>query len=371
MSLIARIYDFMPGQVIQSAQVDNELNQITNLLGGVSTGTEVKLVLNAAATPPLTLNQTGAGRIQEWQQAGTTRIRVNNSGALESLLTTGTAPFIVASTTVVANLNADLLDGVDGASYVTLTGTQTLTNKTLTSPRIGTNILDTNGNELFNLTATASAVNELTYANAATGNPPTVTASGGDTNIGITINGKGTGSIILNTYNVHESTGRILTRAGNGATPSTDSIAFDGTYSHGNPDATPGSGTVTTTLKAMAANVLGRDGDWIEIFVYGISSGANNKAFALAVDGNAIASSGTYTAADAWMVHGVLMRDSSVRIDGRGEIVRGTTPTGPGEFFSGAWDHTAAHNIDLVTTLTTAGQITISRYRIVKHNAPT
>ena len=45
---------------------------------------------------------------------------------------------------------------------VTLTGTQTLTNKTLTSPKIGTSILDTSGNELFKLTATGSAVNELT-----------------------------------------------------------------------------------------------------------------------------------------------------------------------------------------------------------------
>ena len=47
------------------------------------------------------------------------------------------------------------------AGDVTLTGTQTLTNKTLTSPKIGTSILDTNGNELINLTATGSAVNEL------------------------------------------------------------------------------------------------------------------------------------------------------------------------------------------------------------------
>jgi len=58
------------------------------------------------------------------------------------------------------------------ANEVTLTGTQTLTNKTLTSPKIGTNILDTNGNELLTLTATGSAVNELTLANAATGNKP-------------------------------------------------------------------------------------------------------------------------------------------------------------------------------------------------------
>jgi hypothetical protein len=79
------------------------------------------------------------------------------------------------------------------AGFVTLPGTQTLTNKTLTAPKIGTSILDTGGNELFLLTATGSAVNELTYNNASTGNNPTFTASGDDTNIGLNLVPKGTG----------------------------------------------------------------------------------------------------------------------------------------------------------------------------------
>ena len=85
-----------------------------------------------------------------------------------------------------------------GDGDVTLTGTQTLTNKTLTSPKIGTSILDTNGNELFLLTATSSAVNELTFANAATGNAPAFTASGGDTNININLVPKGSGVVQQN-----------------------------------------------------------------------------------------------------------------------------------------------------------------------------
>ena len=82
---------------------------------------------------------------------------------------------------------------VGAAGDVTLTGTQTLTNKTLTSPKIGTNILDTNGNELINFTATGSAVNELTIANAGTGVTGPVISATGETNVGININPKGTG----------------------------------------------------------------------------------------------------------------------------------------------------------------------------------
>ena len=75
---------------------------------------------------------------------------------------------------------------------VTLTGTQTLTNKTLTAPKIGTSILDTNGNELALLTATSSAVNEITLANAATGNGPIISSTG-ETNVDLNLNPKGTG----------------------------------------------------------------------------------------------------------------------------------------------------------------------------------
>ena len=83
---------------------------------------------------------------------------------------------------------------VGEANEVTLTGTQTLTNKTLTAPKIGTSILDTNGNELLLLTATGSAVNELTLANAATGDGPILSATG-ETNVDINLNPKGTGTL--------------------------------------------------------------------------------------------------------------------------------------------------------------------------------
>jgi len=93
--------------------------------------------------------------------------------------------------------NPDIID--IGMGDVTLTGTQTLTNKTLTSPKIGTSVLDTNGNELAKVTATSSAVNEFTIANAATGNDPTLSATGDDTNIDIAIVPKGSGETVFGT----------------------------------------------------------------------------------------------------------------------------------------------------------------------------
>jgi hypothetical protein len=68
-----------------------------------------------------------------------------------------------------------------------------LTSVALTTPKVITGINDVNGNELLKVTATASAVNELTLANQSAGNNPTVTVSGGDTNIGLNLVPKGTG----------------------------------------------------------------------------------------------------------------------------------------------------------------------------------
>lgn len=67
----------------------------------------------------------------------------------------------------------------------------------LTTPKITTSINDANGNEVIKTPATASAVNEITVTNAATGNDPKIEATGGDTNASVRISGKGTGGVIL------------------------------------------------------------------------------------------------------------------------------------------------------------------------------
>lgn len=76
-------------------------------------------------------------------------------------------------------------------------GTSFLTGSSpaITTPKITTSINDANGNEVIKTPATASAVNEITVTNAATGNAVQVATTGGDTNIDLEINPKGTGVI--------------------------------------------------------------------------------------------------------------------------------------------------------------------------------
>lgn len=62
-------------------------------------------------------------------------------------------------------------------------------------------ILDTNGNELLRGSATASAVNDVTLTNAATGNAPALSATGDDTNINLGLTAKGTGLVTVGDRN--------------------------------------------------------------------------------------------------------------------------------------------------------------------------
>ena len=74
-------------------------------------------------------------------------------------------------------------------------------------------INDDSNNEYLQFSKTSSAVNELTIANAATGNAPTLSATGDNTNIGITFTPKGSGQITFNDYSFPAgdgSSGQIL-----------------------------------------------------------------------------------------------------------------------------------------------------------------
>lgn len=107
---------------------------------------------------------------------------------LTTVTITGTLPATL--TTVEVGLQPKTATYLSDSFY---TAVATLTNKTITSPKIGVAILDTNGNEVIETPATASAVNQLEVVNSATGNPVQINAKGDDTNIDLNLGGKGTG----------------------------------------------------------------------------------------------------------------------------------------------------------------------------------
>jgi hypothetical protein len=121
----------------------------------------------------------------------------------------------VSSTLQVYSGSAWQTAAISSTGLVTLTGVETLTNKTLTAPKIANAgfIADANGNEQIKFTTTASAVNELTVTNNATGNNPIISATGGDTNIGIVLTPKGSGEVVIATDDLNYA-GTAVTATG-------------------------------------------------------------------------------------------------------------------------------------------------------------
>tara|TARA_X000001388_G_C2212805_1_gene115865 strand:- start:590 stop:1171 length:582 start_codon:yes stop_codon:yes gene_type:complete len=117
------------------------------------------------------------------------------------------------------NTSANTVDFIDSSVSAEVSGDST--------PQLGGNldtnshniliddahfIADENGNEQIIFQTTTSAVNQFDVQNAATGNDPTITATGGDSNVGLGIVAKGTGVVqITTTMNpTISSTGKAL-----------------------------------------------------------------------------------------------------------------------------------------------------------------
>lgn len=141
-STLSRVTDFIPATPILSGEVDSEFNQIVNLLNGTSTNIKATLDVSDSGDPPLELNQLSTGPILKGLQGGVENFRIRNNGGVRT-----------------------------------------------------PGIYDTNDNEQLLFSLTASAVNEFTIKNAATGNPPEFRATGGDGNISIKLVPFGTGVV--------------------------------------------------------------------------------------------------------------------------------------------------------------------------------
>jgi hypothetical protein len=131
---------------------------------------------------------------------------------------------VFASASDGTNPNIITLAFGSGDGDVTLTGTQTLTNKTLTAPKIADAgfIADANGAEQIIFQTTASAVNEVEITNAATGNAPIIGASG-ETNVDLNLTPKGIGRVTLGAGKIEQ----LAEKATIAATAATGTVNYD------------------------------------------------------------------------------------------------------------------------------------------------
>ena len=185
------------GDTLRAAatKINNNFTEIYAVLGG-KTATDLSASA-ATLTTKITLSDSATGLI---------RFEGTTANAHETTLQ------VVEPT----GDNQIVLPNASG-NVVLDSSTNTLTNKTLTSPTVNTPTInapkisglsgggvlqDSSGNEVLELTKTASAVNHVNLTNNATSNNPKITAKGGDTNVGLELETKGTGKIILNNSHV-------------------------------------------------------------------------------------------------------------------------------------------------------------------------
>ena len=120
--------------------------------------------------------------------------------------------------------NANLTGVITSVGNATSIASQTGTGSTFvvsSSPTITTPVIaqinDASGNETLKLASIASAVNEVTIENAATGNAVHISATGGDASVGLHLAGKGASGYV-NVQDSTDATKRIMFNASGGTT---------------------------------------------------------------------------------------------------------------------------------------------------------
>lgn len=210
----------------------------------------------SSATQISSLTYVGGDANRDYTAGATTRVYILVSSYRENRLVDG----------LVVSL------GQDG--HIATTGVATFTSHIDVNDS-STAIRDSSDNELLKFAKTASAVNELTATNAATGNAPSLSATGGDTNVGLNLVSKGTGEVQIN------------------------GTAFSGawtTWTSTLTNITLGNGTITTKYKQIGKTVFGR----FELAWGSTTSNGTTPQFTLPVTAASYAAAGKHQIGNIW-----------------------------------------------------------------------
>lgn len=124
---------------------------------------------------------------------------VDGAGGSISQITTAGANLDMNGYSIVTNANKDLILNPNGTGTTNIYRAEMQTNADMNGFNLAmsdaTGIVDDSDNEILQFGVTASAVNYLKSSNAATGNDPIIEAKGDDTNVGIVLTPKGSGTI--------------------------------------------------------------------------------------------------------------------------------------------------------------------------------
>lgn len=188
--------------------IDGSNNTISNIGNSSLVNSTITIADDSSTTSSVSLGQTlkiaGGTGLTSSVSGNTITLDIDSSVVTESSTDTLTNKSISLTTNTITGTLAEFNTALSDADFATLAGSETLSNKTLTAPKIVDDgfIADANGNELIIFNTTGSAVNQLEISNSATGNGVTIASSGSDTNINIVLDPKGSGTVDVNSSRI-------------------------------------------------------------------------------------------------------------------------------------------------------------------------
>jgi hypothetical protein len=311
------------------------LNVVTNI---ASQATGLAVTGRAAgAGVSLTITSSGANENLSIEPKGTGGAFVTSNGAagLASGPNGNTNPVFRTVNNIASQATGLSVTGRAAAAGVDLTVLSSGTDESLNIVPKGTggttitatssNALTVGPNGVTNptlqvVTNVASSATGVSITGRAAGTAPTIAAISSGTNEGLAINGKGTGSITFQAgLTSISSLAKIQTRAGNGATVSTDSITVWGSYfANATPVGNVGGGEDDLMVKTVSANVFGEDLDTALIVVAGSwANNTNNKTVNITYGGTllvAIAATGASAQNKTWRADITMIRLSATQM---------------------------------------------------------